>query len=274
MSSSITFLGTSAVLPAAGRDSSHYLLNGSSTAPVLIDCGWSCAQQLLAVRCHPADVRALFLTHCHQDHYLGLVGLLLYRAIAARRPHEFQRAVAPLEIIGPPDDMPRVVELARQYLQADRFPEAWPEVKLTPLEPGETWKGHGFRVETIRALHPVTGSCSRWTDLSTGTVIAFSGDTAPHPQLADLARSAQLLVHEATCSPDVSDPSARGHSRAMDAARIALEAGVQELRLVHISGRHEATSLSAARSVFGNTHLAVEGETLVLGGQPSVPRPP
>jgi ribonuclease Z len=252
----LTFLGTAAAVPAAGEETASFIVNGE----LLVDCGWNCAQRLLQHGHDPLAVRTLYFTHCHHDHYLGLPGLLFYRGMtgrgAARPP--------PLEIVGPPDDLPVVVELARQFLQVDRFPVVWPEVTLRPLEPGETYESDRYRIDTIRALHPVTGVSSRLIDKRTGAVIAFSGDTAPNAALIDLARGADLLIHEASLAADVPDGSLRGdHSRATDAARAARDADVKALRLIHVPARYRTASLAAAQAIFSAAAMATEGTETV-----------
>jgi ribonuclease Z len=253
----ITFLGTAAVLPGAYEDTACFLVNGT----LLFDCGWNAVLRMQQFGYDPVDVETLFFTHCHHDHYLGLPGLLFFRAMRATRGD----ARPPLEIIGPPDDLPLVLDLAHRLLQPDRFPRACAPAEMHPLEPGATYETDAFRIETVRALHPVTAVSARFTDKASGVIIAFSGDTAPNPQLARLARGADLLVHEASVRPDLPDGQLRGdHSRATDAARIARDAGVKRLLLVHLAPEHREASAAAAKTIFAESRLAGEGETLVL----------
>jgi ribonuclease BN (tRNA processing enzyme) len=57
------------------------------------------------------------------------------------------------------------------------------------------------------------------------------------------------------------------HSRATDAAQVAWEAEVKQLRLIHLGPEHKERSLEAARALFPATDLAQEGETIVLAGR-------
>lgn len=249
----ITFLGMATVVPGAGEDSASFLINDT----ILFDCGWNSAVRMQQYGYSPLNIETLFLTHCHHDHYMGLPGLLFFRSMRSRSEER-----QPLQIVGPADDLPIVTELSCQFLQTARFPELEVPTQLHPLEPGSTYETDAFRIETIRALHPVTGFCGRFTDKQTSTVIAFSGDTGPNPALVELARDADLLIHEASIAPDVPDERLRGdHSRATDAARIARDGGVSQLRLIHIANHREA-SLAAAQEIFPNTALANEGETI------------
>jgi ribonuclease Z len=93
--------------------------------------------------------------------------------------------------------------------------------------------------------------------------IAFVGDTAPHPPLVEHVRGVALLIHEASFGPrPASEPNSALHSGAPDAARLAREAQVQRLALVHCSEREREAALEAARRLFPNTFFAEEGQTL------------
>ncbi len=253
MQTKLTFLGIASAVPQASEDTASFLVNGH----LLFDCGWCNVLKMLEFGYDPLHVDTLFFTHCHHDHYLGLPALLFYRAMRG--------AKTPLRIVGPPDDLPTVADLAQKFLQCERFDGLRQDLELEPLEPGHTWESEGYEIQTIRALHPVTGVCGRLTDKRSGAVIAFSGDTSPHPDLANLARGADLLIHEASIAPTGNLDARWGHSRAEDAARIALEANVKSLRLVHAGAGHRAASLVAAQAVFPATELAAMGETLILG---------
>ena len=253
----ITFLGVGAHLPRPGQDTSSFVINRR----LLVDCGWSVALRLELNGIDPTMLDTLYFTHCHPDHYMGLAGLLFWRGMAGRQ----QPDAPPLRIVGPPDDLPLVADLAQRYVQSERFLRGGPPLELHPLEPGAVYETDAFRIETVRSIHPVTGVCSRLIDQQTGAVIAFTGDTAPNPAFQPLAKNADLLIHEASLPPSHPEPGPRdGHSRAQDAAQVALKAGAKRLRLVHLYGGHENSSLAAARVIFPDAELGREGETLVL----------
>ncbi len=78
--------------------------------------------------------------------------------------------------------------------------------------------------------------------------MVFSGDTAPIDALADFARGADLLIHEAMLeaalpalmervgngSDKLMERMLRSHTFAHDAAKIATRAGVRKLALSHL----------------------------------------
>ena len=63
------------------------------------------------------------------------------------------------------------------------------------------------------------------------------------------------MVHEAT-------GAFGGHSTAEDAARVAAEAGVDRLVLVHLPPGVEELDLSGARSIFPDIELGNDGDAL------------
>lgn len=253
----LTFLGTAAVLPGPGQDTSHFVINGR----VLVDTGWSAALRLRQFGYDPLAIEHLVFTHCHHDHYMGLAGLLFYRGMSKRQG---VGSAPPLRIVGTADDAPRVLELTRAFLQTQRFHAEYGEAELTTIAAGDRFETDAFCLETAPNRHSLPGVMGRFTDKQSSVVIAFTGDTGPTPDLAPLARGADLLIHEASLPPESPDEKATEHCRATDAARVAAEAGVKRLRLVHLSGDHGERSLAAARAIFPETELAGEGETLVL----------
>jgi ribonuclease Z len=217
----------------------------------------------------PMDIEYLFLTHCHHDHYIGLPQLLFYlRMRAYERPDR-----PPLKIVGPAGDLEIVVTLARQLLQPERFPDVDSHPELIPLRPGEIYEEEAFRLDTCASLHPVPGLCYRFTDRATGAVFAFTGDTAYHPPIAEHVRGVTLLIHEASYGAAPAPENNRSlHSGAPEAARIAQEAGVGRLALVHSSAERQQAAVAAARAIFPETFWPQDGEIVTIPGDPMAHR--
>jgi ribonuclease Z len=92
-----------------------------------------------------------------------------------------------------------------------------------------------------------------------GRKIVYTGDTRPSNDVVGAAENADVLIHEATLTQDLSEfANTVGHSTAIEAAQIARQAGVRTLVLTHISSRYAnaAPLLEEARSVFPNTLVA------------------
>lgn len=96
---------------------------------------------------------------------------------------------------------------------------------------------------------------------------AYCSDTAYHEDIIDLVTGVDLLYHEATFMQEHLDKAAATlHSTTLQAAKIAALAHVKHLLIGHYSARYkELESLQAeAATVFPNTKLAIEGETIDL----------
>ncbi len=253
----VTFLGTDAVVPEGGADTASFVIDRRC----LVDTGWYAAIKMRCYGLDPMQLETLIFTHCHHDHYIGLPQLLFYLAMrACERPNR-----PPLRILGPAGEIERVVGLAQAFLQMDRFSPVHYQPELVPLHPGDAWDGPGFRLETCAALHPVPGLCYRYTDRNTGRMLAFTGDTAYHPAIPSFVKGADLLIHEASYGAAPAPASnASLHSGAPDAARVALEAGVKRLALVHCPRAKQQAALAAAQSLFPNTFWPEDGECVTM----------
>jgi ribonuclease BN (tRNA processing enzyme) len=159
----VHILGSANYLPGPGRDTASFVINGV----LQVDCGWYSAVRLQECGLDVLELRTLFFTHLHQDHYTGLAGLLYARSMRGHREGQ----PPSLRIVGPAVDLGRVVELTRSFLQADRFPEVWQEIDLQPIEPGTPYKDEAFEIHTFPSQHAIVGMCGRFTDRHTGVVI-------------------------------------------------------------------------------------------------------
>ncbi|OHE77175.1 MAG: hypothetical protein A2107_10850 [Verrucomicrobia bacterium GWF2_62_7] len=167
-----------------------------------------------------------------------------------------KRPGPPLNIAGPSENLQRVVEAADAFLQVPRFPELAVNRKLVPLTAGDKFETPELRFDTFAANH--TSGTNRVeqalvykvTDKASGACAVFTGDTHHHPPIAEFAKGASLLIHDGA------------HTAPKDAARIAQQAGVSKLVLIHYNQPRAAKILTEAKAVFPNTELAEEGHTL------------
>src|SRR5579862_2546915 len=210
----VLFLGTDAVVPDCGHDTASFIINRK----YLVDTGWNAALRMQCWGVSPLDIEYLFLTHCHHDHYIGLPHLLFYLAMRGSQRPERPR----LKIVGPTEDLDRVVTLSREFLQPKLFPPVEYVPELIPFSPGDTHEDPEFVLTACRAPHPVPALCYRFIDKKTGKSVTCTGDTAYDPAVVEQARGCSLLIHEASygVSP-APEPNPWLHSGAPDAARVA-----------------------------------------------------
>jgi len=240
----ITIIGDSSCIPDLRRETACFLINGKH----LVDTGWCSALRMREHGFDPLKLDSIILTHFHQDHYIGLPQLLFY--IGLRK-----RTGPPLNIVGPSENLRRVVEAADAFLQVPRFPELAVNRKLVPLAAGDKFETTDLRFDTFAANH-VSGTnrveqalVYKVTDKASGACAVFTGDTHHHPPIAEFAKGASLLIHDGA------------HTAPKDAARIAQQAGVKRLVLIHYGHSRGAKILAEAKAVFPNTELAEEGKS-------------
>lgn len=271
MDLSLFFAGTAGAVPTPRRGLPAILLRRGGDR-ILFDCGEG-TQRQLARSVGLTDVDAVFLTHFHADHWLGLPGMLKSFALRDR--------TAPLTLYGPPGvheliaslrfvlgrlpypftvrelDAGEAVEfgdyeistfnvrhrgLAYGYciLEDDR-PGRFDAELATQLgvQPGPDF-GRLQRGETVAGVSPdrVMGE-GRY-----GRKIVLSGDTAPCDGLTDAAQHADLLIHEATFLQEDRERAVHTrHSTATQAATTAKDADVGLLALNHLSGRYPGRAI-------------------------------
>ena len=254
MALEVLFVGVSTAWPGAGEETACYAVDDR----ILVDAGWNAAVNMKSFGLDPLDIESVFFTHCHQDHTLGLPGIFFSRR---------EREGTPLRLYGP-RDLPAVRDGACALLQTDRYPDLVPDHELEIVFPGDTVELEGLRVSVGRSFHPLDARCYRFEDTTSGGSVVFTGDTAYHEGLASFARECDVLIHEAAAGPDAELPDLQRflHSRPQDAARVAQEAGVSHLVLVHYPPGQGQEILARAKEVFPNTRLGKKGQRLqVLG---------
>ena len=215
---------------------------------LLIDAGTG-ASRLLAEPGLVAGVDRLdvVLTHFHLDH----VGGLFYLA-ALEVPFEVWGAGEALEGTA-------THELVRRLLDSPFAPPgflgAYDAVHELPVGAAEIGS---FRVSSrIQRKHGNPTLALRLED-----DLAWCTDTAYDAENVELARGARVLFHEAFHAADATDD--RGHTAAGEAARLAAEAEVERLVLIHVNPEHddEDALLAFARPHFAATDVGFDGQEI------------
>jgi ribonuclease Z len=282
MDVSLFFAGTAGSVPTARRGLPALLLRAGGER-ILFDCGEGTQQQLLRSVGLP-ELDAIFITHFHLDHWLGLLGMVKTFDLRAREK--------PLTIYGPPGTgqlftglRPIIGRTAYPLTTADLEPHEeirFESLIVSPFPVKHRVEAYGyaiveddrpgrFDVEAARALGvpdgPDFGRLQRGETVNgvrpeqvmgetrSGRRIVISGDTAPCQAVEVFAHDADVLVHEATF---MEDERARAretfHSTAKQAAEIARDANVRLLALTHLSTRYFPREIrDEARAVFPNT---------------------
>ncbi len=199
----ITLLGTGNPRPTAERFGPAILVEAGPLA-ILIDTGRGSTQRLFEIgqRGLLTRIDAVFLTHLHSDHTVGLPDLFLTAWIFGR--------ATPHAVYGPPGTaaMARHLEQAfafdREVRARDEgFPAAGATLDATDAAPGIVFERDGLRVSAFPVDHGTEARPAYGYRVDyRGRSAAFSGDTRFFEPLADVAKGVDVLVHE-VIAPEV-----------------------------------------------------------------------
>jgi len=181
----IAFLGTGAAF-SLERYNGAVVVDGR----LLLDGGAPLLPHMNRLGIDPGGIDALFLSHFHGDHVLGLPTFLLYRSFVP---------TGPLVVIGPPGVEERMEALLR-LAWGDEWPQYRERIGLTYREAGAGGEVTGVRYEAVKLVHG-SQDCRGYRLHLDGRVLAYAGDTTATPALDDLVRGAAVAITEAT-GPD------------------------------------------------------------------------
>ncbi|MBZ9869046.1 MBL fold metallo-hydrolase [Mesorhizobium sp. CA15] len=275
--------GGPAVRPGGPWPSSSLLEIGGRT--IVVDCGLGVTRALTDAGVSLKALDLIFVTHLHSDHVLEL-GPLIHTAWTAG-------LATPVTVFGPPG----TGHYWQCFCQAMEFDieiriidEGRPDIRdlITVEEFGEgsILDERGLTVTSLRVDHPPVTDCFALRFEQGGKSVVFSADTAFFPPLAEFAKAADILVHEAMLEEGVERLVARtgngarlrehllaSHSFADEAGRIASDAGVKRLVLNHLIPADDPAIgeddwIDAVRKTwFGDLTIARDGLVVGLGGQ-------
>jgi ribonuclease Z len=296
----LTFLGTSAAQPTATRNVSGLAVKADSDL-LLFDCGEGSQRQMVRFGTG-FSVDAVFFTHFHADHYLGIIGFLRTMGMLGR--------TSSLTLYGP-SPAKRLLERA-VYLGVEEL--AFP-IEIVELGDGDTVTRDGYEVRAVRVDHRIASigyvlheyarpgqfDAEKAKSLGLrpgpdfrklqfgeaivapdgriiepqevigaprpGRKIVISGDTRPCDSLRDASAVADVLVHESTFSDTEQERAIETrHSTAREAARVARDSGARRLVLTHFSSRFERDTeqlVTEAREEYsGPIDIAYDGFVL------------
>lgn len=288
----LIFLGTGGSWPSKTRNVPSIALKYESEV-ILFDCGEGTQRQFMFSNISFMQIRRIFITHFHGDHFLGLPGLIQSMYLNERSD--------PLEIYGPTG----TEEIISNLLQLGYFTPSY-EITLHDIQAGQTIQFDHYNVSTCSVNHnvpslayaleenlrpglfnksralelgipegPLFGKLQKGKTIQLGDKqitpdmvmgeprrgrkFVYTGDTRPSRSVVQLAQDCDVLVHDATFDSELEQKANNyGHSSTNQAAEIAKEAGAKQLYMTHISPRYEdaVTLETQARSIFPNSHVA------------------
>jgi ribonuclease Z len=284
----ITFLGTGAAIPTLKRRHAAILFQYGGDY-FLFDCGEGTQLQLEKAKVSPMKLSKIFITHWHADHFAGLLPMIESLHLSRRtEPLEvygpeasrFIDTIVELSYWGVgfgikakdwnEEDVEKIVENDKYEIYAIKVKHSVPTVGYCFKEK-DHWhidinkaKKYGLEGKLLKVIKEkgkieVGKKTIRLEQIATkkeGRKIVYSGDTVPCKQLFEMARGADILIHDGTF---IELPSLeRPHSSAIEVARLAKKYKVKKLILTHLSRRYKTNKeiLDAVKPIFKNVVVA------------------
>jgi ribonuclease Z len=226
----VTLLGTGSPQPRMDRFGPSILIEAGEKK-LLFDCGRGATQRIEQIRIPFTEVDALFLTHLHSDHVVGIPDLWLTGWARGRK--------VPLQVWGPPgtkEMMSHLTEAFQFDIQIrqddDKLPARGVDVLAKDIEQGVVYDNGGIKVTAFTVDHgQVKPALGYRIDFARHSVV-LSGDTRYSENLIRFAQGTDVLIHE------VIDPEAFR----------AKNPSVSEERFRAIAGHH--TTAEQAGTIF------------------------
>ena len=233
----LVILGTAAGLPDEHHSYTHMLLVGEFKS-LLIDCGVNPIVQLRQIGLDVDEPTDMLLTHFHPDHVAGVPTFLMSSWLSGRTkalnlhtlPYTKERLEAMMDLFG-----------WREW--PSFFPIHHCAIPEEPM--AVACHNEEFTVYSSPVRHEIPNVGLRIEFPNTDKTLVYSSDTSPCDEVVQLAKGANVLIHEATGAFNF-------HSTATEAGEIAQKAGVKELYLIHYPTRklEPQALVAAAKSKF------------------------
>lgn len=243
----VILLGTGTPLPNKDRACASTLVLAGGKV-FLIDAGRGFVTRFADTGLK--DVDAVFITHYHSDHFGELGEFLVTRTIWG--------ASKPLLVFGPTGlkevtgGFGAAYALDNKYRKAhhkDKWSEDGMKLAATETSPGVVYDQDGVKVTTFEVDHtPVKPAMAYRFDYK-GQVVVVSGDTKKTQAMVDMAKNADILVHEVVNKQmtelgqrmvdarmqEMATEMLDYHTTTEEVAEIARDANVKKLVLTHFA---------------------------------------
>lgn len=191
----VTLMGTGYPAPVMERFGPSILVEAGNEK-LLFDCGRGATQRLYQLKVPFSEMTALFLTHLHSDHIVGVPDFYLTGWIFGRS--------TPLRVWGPAGTTEMMSHLEQAYqfdihVRRDvdeKLPAQGVVVVAKDIEQGVVYQSSEVKVTAFTVDHaPVKPAFGYRVDYA-GHSVVISGDTRYSENLVRFAQGTDVLVHE------------------------------------------------------------------------------
>lgn len=250
----IIFTGTGSAIPCKHRNVSGIYFRMSNGNAILLDAGEGTVGQLVRAKHHQdrteimRSIRAVWISHPHADHHLGILRLL------AERKELLAKEEDPVIVIAPPnlksflEEYERVdPQIVDSYvfldcheisIKAQPFRQSPESTDISKTRLDRLLKDLGISgIRAIPVRHCAHSYAVELRGTSFGTV-AYSGDCRPSTTFAEVSFNSDLLIHEATFTDGMeAEAVLKRHSTVGEALEVASRMKAKTVVLTHFSQR-------------------------------------
>ena len=197
----VVLLGTGTPQPLMDRFGPSILVQ-AGTENLLFDAGRGCLQRLRQLDLPYDKLTAIFFTHLHSDHIVGLPDLWLTGWLISRR-------TTPLQVFGPAGTAQMIENLQKAYaydisirISDDHASAEGNKLLVDEIHQGTIYEKNGVKVIVFDVDHyPVVPAFGYRIEYK-GHSVTLSGDTRYSENLIKYAKGTDLLIHEVAIAPD------------------------------------------------------------------------
>lgn len=284
---SIYVLGAGTPTPTKDRFGSAFAIKIGEDQ-IMLDCGPAATHKLVKAGLWPTDINHIFFTHHHFDHDIDYPCFLLCRWDQSIGTEDTLKVFGPTltekitnGILNENDGLfahdwiARINHPLSQKVYANRggtLPRTPPEVIAKDVTPGNVYEKDNWSVTAAPAIHvqPYLDSLAYRFETPDGSIV-FTGDTQPCESVTELAKDADMML--CMCWDEQSEMDENGEHLGQcgteGAAKMAEEAGVKKLVLVHIGpnlsntevqvkGREEISSIYSGEILFADELMRID----------------
>ncbi|XP_047517467.1 ribonuclease Z, mitochondrial isoform X3 [Pieris napi] len=246
----VVFLGTGSCIPSKTRNTSGIVLQIDENRSMLLDCGEGTFNQLVRfygpkrVNTFLRSLKAIFVSHLHADHHIGLMGVLQARrhALDEISSDDTLYLLAPGQIVTWLSKYDQQFETIRneftlipnQNLLEAKLSDS-PNTNITSA----VLAGIGVENITSCLVSHCPNAFGVAVQVDEKHKVTYSGDTIPCEELVKIGMNSTLLIHEATMEDELADEArTKMHSTTSQAIEIGRKMNATFTVLTHFSQRY------------------------------------
>lgn len=247
----VVFLGTGSCIPSKTRNTSAIVLQIDENHSILMDCGEGTFGQLVRfygpkkVNAFLRTIKAIYISHLHADHHIGLIGVLQARKEAFNEVSATEMT-EPVYLLAPG----QIVRWLTLYdMQFEKIKNDYSLIPNQNLLHNAPQSNGGLtslvlaamgiqQVRTCQVSH-CPNAFGLAIELDGDHKLTYSGDTIPCEELVKIGQNSTILIHEATMEDELAEEARiKMHSTTTQAISVGRQMNAKFTVLTHFSQRY------------------------------------